>query len=165
MKCLTCLKNVRKRRLVLGLLPGFSKLTPVLVPNDQLLCFRTIDTCKGSRATGFGSLTARHLFQKLHQHGCGRWPSCFFKQVPTQIGWGPPRCDVWSGDALWASISVYLESAHTLGDAGNGRPIAVPSQALHEQRTPCHGQIRSRSVQGLVTRSTLVPNPTSRSPL
>ena len=31
-------KNVKKRRLVLGLLPGLSRLTPVLVPSDQLLC-------------------------------------------------------------------------------------------------------------------------------
>ena len=31
-------KNVKKRKLVLGLLPGFKRLTPVLVPRDQLLC-------------------------------------------------------------------------------------------------------------------------------
>ena len=31
-------KKVRKRRLVLGLVPGFNKFTPVLVPKDQLLC-------------------------------------------------------------------------------------------------------------------------------
>ena len=32
------MKNVKKRRLVLGLFPGFNKFTPVLVPSDQLLC-------------------------------------------------------------------------------------------------------------------------------